>query len=188
MINNNLTYFDYLKNRSKVSFLYRKHVLYPKLNSFLSGPTLDIGCGIGDFLTFKPSATGVDIDSAAVEWCNNLGLNAIQMEVDVLPFSDKSFNGVILDNVLEHLADPKPLLTEISRVTKSNGILIIGVPGKKGYASDSDHKNYYGEEALTALMRRFSFTKVSTFGMPVYIPILSKILRQYCLYGIYKAQ
>ena len=188
MINNNPTYFEYLKNRSQVSFFYRKHVLYPKLESFLSGSTLDIGCGIGDFLSFRPTSVGVDVDSAAVEWCSNLGLNAIQMEIDVLPFSDKSFNGIVLDNVLEHLANPKPLLTEISRVIERNGVVIIGVPGIKGYAGDSDHKIYYDEKALTALMSKFGFEKVTSFGMPVSIPLLSKILRQYCLYGIYKVQ
>jgi SAM-dependent methyltransferase len=188
MINNNPSYFEYLKNRSKVSFFYRKHILYPKLSNYLSGSTLDIGCGIGDFLSFWPSSVGVDIDPAAVEWCNNLGLNAIQMEIDLLPFADHSFKGIILDNVLEHLANPNPLLTEISRVIEKNGVVIIGVPGIKGYASDSDHKNYYDETMLTVLMNNFGFSKVSTFGMPVSIPFLSNFLRQYCLYGIYKAK
>lgn len=187
MINNNSTYFEYLKKRSKVSFLYRKYILYPKLNSFLSGSTLDIGCGIGDFLSFRPSTIGVDIDLVAVKWCKDIGLNAIQMEIDSLPFSENSFSGIVLDNVLEHLENPKPLLNDILRVIKSDGIVIIGVPGIKGYASDSDHKNYYNEDNLTALMSEFGFKKVSTFGMPVSIPILTKVMRQYCLYGVYRA-
>uniref|UniRef100_UPI004047A7E1 class I SAM-dependent methyltransferase n=1 Tax=Algoriphagus sp. TaxID=1872435 RepID=UPI004047A7E1 len=188
MINNNPSYFEYLKNRSRISFFYRKHILYPKLSRFLSGSTLDIGCGIGDFLSFRPYSVGVDIDPAAVEWCNNLGLNAKQMEVDVLPFADQSFKSIILDNVLEHLANPNPLLKEISRVIEKNGVVIIGVPGIKGYASDSDHKKYYDETILTDLMNNFGFSKVSTFGMPVSFQLLSNLLRQYCLYGIYKSK
>ena len=103
-------YFDYLMQRSRLGSLYRRHVLYPRLVRRLRGRMLDVGCGIGDMLAFRPDSVGVDINQRTVEYCRQRGLTAHRMDVDRLPFDDGTFDSVLLDNVLEHIAEPAALL------------------------------------------------------------------------------
>jgi len=182
----NKKYSEYLKTRSKLSYFYRHKILYPKLNKSLEGTTLDVGCGIGDFLSFKKDAIGIDINTELVEICKTKGLNACIMEENKIPFGKSSFDSVVLDNVLEHIDNPKKIIQEIKRVLKRNKILIIGVPGKFGYTKDDDHKIFYSKYDLVKLLSNYSFKLEKIFGMPVNINFLENFLRQYCVYGIFR--
>ena len=179
-------YFSYLQNRSQLGLFYRKWLLYPKINKNLPGKTLDIGCGIGDFLSYRKDANGTDINPKLVEWCQSLGMNVTQMNVDELPFESGSYDSILLDNVLEHIVDPAPLLKEINRTLSSNGILVVGVPGKAGYACDADHKVFYSKDKLIETVEQYGFNKSSLFAMPLDIGWLENKLTQYCVYGVFQ--
>lgn len=178
-------YFRYLASRSRIGWLYRRWWLYPRLSRYLTDQVLDVGCGMGDMLVFRPGTTGVDINPRTIAWCQQRGLDARLMQPDILPFPSHSFNSVVLDNVLEHLVDPVPLLGEIRRVLVPNGRVVVGVPGRRGFQSDSDHKVFYDESSLRALLARFAFFPFRMFYMPVYWPWLDERLSQYCLYGVF---
>lgn len=178
-------YFNYLRSRSVLGLLYRRYWLYPRLVRVLRGRVLDVGCGIGDFLKFRPETVGADINRYVIESCCRRGLDARLMTADVLPFPDDSFDCVVMDNVLEHIYEPRPLLGEITRVLRPNGCLLIGVPGLRGYACDSDHKVFYAEDSLDELMRHSGYSKDKTFYTPVKSEWLDRVLPQYCLYGVY---
>ncbi|MDG6256467.1 MAG: methionine biosynthesis protein MetW [Methanomicrobiaceae archaeon] len=70
---------------------------------------IDLGCGRGEFLELMAEkgihAMGVDIDPDMVEFCHSKGLDVIQM--DALTYlqnaADKSFDGIFIDQVVEHL-------------------------------------------------------------------------------------
>jgi SAM-dependent methyltransferase len=176
-------YSTYLRSRSSLGKLYRERWLYPRLCRLLKGATLDVGCGIGDMLAFRPEAVGVDINEHNVSYCRQHGLDAHLMPIDELPFAEATFDSVLLDNVLEHIADPSPLLKEIRRVLRKGGHVVIGVPGLRGQAADLDHKVFYDEESLRRLASRHGF-KVEQF---MYVPLwrsmfLSRRLRQYCVF------
>ena len=178
-------YFRYLQSRSSLGLLYREKLLYPKLSRFVLGKVLDVGCGIGDFLKFQDGCVGVDINRAAVEYCQSKGQQAYLMNADEIPFENGYFDTVVMDNVLEHIAEPGLLIHEITRVLCSTGRLIIGVPGIKGYAADDDHKVFYELQHVDELISKFGFSKFISFGMPLNMPILSAYLRQYCLYAVF---
>ena len=178
-------YFSYLRKRSFIGFFYRKFWLYPILRSQLLGQVLDVGCGIGDFLASRPASVGVDINPLAVEWCKKRGLNAELMKVNSLPFEDGNFDCIVLDNVLEHLSEPHELLLEINRVLVSGGRLLVGVPGKSGYACDPDHKVFYDEMGLECLMLSLGFDFKKIFYMPLKNKWLAEHIPQYCIYGIF---
>ena len=186
---NNSEYASYLKGRSLLGSVYRRFYLYPKLDRFLKGRILDIGCGVGDFLAYKKQIIGVDINPFNVDYCVQRGLNALLMDADKLPQSDESFDVVVLDNVLEHINDPFPILAEIRRVLDLEGRLVVGVPGLKGYASDADHKVYYDEALLEDVAIKSSF-RIKEY---VYAPLfkskyLSGKMSQYCIYSVWVPQ
>ena len=95
------------------------------------GPILDIGCGDGLLLSLLTEkgliAEGVDISDQAVTRCRERGLVAQVYDPSrPLPFPDETFESVTLLDVLEHVYDPKALLAEAARVSRS--AVIIGVP------------------------------------------------------------
>ena len=81
-------YYRYLKNVSWKGAMYRKYLLYPRLNKYCGEQVLDVGCGTGAFLQSLPRSRGVDINMHCVEHCKKLGLNAELMIEDKLDFSD----------------------------------------------------------------------------------------------------
>ena len=181
-------YYKYLMSRSHVGKIYRKFWLYPRLYGRLQGLTLDIGCGIGDFLEYKQDAFGTDINERNIQHCIDRGLNAKLMAVNVLPFGNEEFHSVLLDNVIEHILDPIPLLSETHRVLKPEGVVLVGVPGVQGWKSDSDHKKEYNENQLVECMQIAGFDHLEMFHTPLWkSDWLSRNIRQYCIYGLFTA-
>jgi len=182
-------YGEYLMRRSRMSSFYRRHLLYPRICRRLRGRTIDVGCGIGDFLQFRPNTIGVDINAHTVAYCKSRGLDARLMDPDVLPFEYASFDSALMDNVLEHIAEPTALLRELRRVLRPGGVVLIGVPGLLGWDCDSDHKVRYDEASLTAKMAACDFAPVEVFHTPLWQSAwLSRYLRQYCIFGLYQAR
>ena len=179
-------YSNYLQKRRKLSFFYRNQILYPSLNKYLEGKTLDVGCGIGDFLSFKKNSVGVDINPELVEFCRGKGLEAKIMKVNSIPFQNSTFESVILDNVLEHISEPKPIINEIKRVLKKDKNLVVGVPGKSGYSRDKDHKVFYSKNDLINFMDKHNLKLEKIFGMPLNFSFIQNFMTQYCVYGIFK--
>lgn len=178
-------YYEYLKGCRWTGRLYHRFFLYPRLAKHLSGSVIDIGCGLGDFLAYRPGTVGIDINEKNVEHCVQRGLEAYVIQGNRFPFPDTSFDGALLDNVLEHLDNPTPLLSETRRVLKNGGTLLIGVPGQRGFSFDPDHKVYYDRGRLLEAVRPFGFREIRHFYAPFRWSCLELRLRQYCLYSIF---
>ena len=185
MISSPQEYFRYLASRSRLGLLYRNCWLYPRICSHLTGRVLDVGCGIGDFLRFRKQTTGTDINPDTVQYCKSRGLDVVLMNVDRLPFQSERFDGVLLDNVLEHIGVPKLLLEEVYRVLKPTGTLMVGVPGRAGYLRDHDHKVFYSYDELVTTLLAHGFICNTVFFMPIESTVLDRLLPQYCLYATF---
>jgi SAM-dependent methyltransferase len=178
-------YSEYLQGRSLKGLWYRRLWLYPRLRRYLKGRVLDVGSGIGDFLRGCPGSVGVDVNPHLVEWCREQGLDVRLMTEGNLPFAEHSVDGVNLDNVLEHIEEPAPLLREIHRVLRPGGVFVVGVPGPRGFETAPDHKVFYDEAKLVQVIGAAGFAPHRVFHMPVPSKLLYYRMPQYCLYGVF---
>jgi len=97
---------------------------------------LDIGCGWGQDLTGLLEISknielyGIEIDDEKIAACQqkNITIFKINCEKDRIPVDDNFFDVIIINQVLEHTKEIFFICSEISRVLKKQGILIIGVP------------------------------------------------------------
>jgi SAM-dependent methyltransferase len=93
----------------------------------LSGKLLDVGCGSKPYekLFQVDQYLGLDIDSAQ---SRARAFADYFYDGSVFPFGDASFDSVLCNQVLEHVFNPDQLLSEIYRVLKPNGALLLTVP------------------------------------------------------------
>ncbi|MBI5075472.1 MAG: class I SAM-dependent methyltransferase [Nitrospirae bacterium] len=159
-------YFAYLSERSFVRILLRRLFMMPIVR-FFKGRVLDIGSGIGEFLSYYPEAVGVDINADCVAQCRNKGLACVQADVAHLPFDADLFEGVLLNNVLEHLNDADSLFHEIRRVLRDNGRLVIELPGSKGFAHDKTHVRFWGKNDIVPYLAGLGFCDICISYFPI---------------------
>ncbi|MCL2818392.1 MAG: class I SAM-dependent methyltransferase [Actinomycetia bacterium] len=107
---------------------------------------LEVGCGRGAFLfavaDFFPQAqlTGIDISSKAIAAArqnrfpgfSNTSIAWHLASVDKMMFADGTYDIVFAGKTMHHWEDKQAGLSEISRVLKDNGILILGDPFTDG--------------------------------------------------------
>ncbi len=102
---------------------------------------LDIGCGTGVFLrplaeSIDPSCRIVGIDNSEIMISEAIkrveGLNLpVEYRVDdahALDIADESFDRCYANFVLMHLQRPKQALSEIKRVLRSDGLIVVDEP------------------------------------------------------------
>ncbi|MBI2673310.1 class I SAM-dependent methyltransferase [Candidatus Woesearchaeota archaeon] len=162
----------YLENKESEARILERRINFIKKHKS-KGKLLDVGCSIGTFLAIAKKhgfdAYGIDINKSAVEYAKNLGLNA---EVkDLSSFKDKSFDIVILNDVLEHVENPIKMLKDIKRIMKEDGILEISTPnigsilanisGKKWlHIKPNEHLYYFSPKTLAKILELSSFNLV----------------------------
>ncbi|MDP2277375.1 MAG: methyltransferase domain-containing protein [Nitrospirota bacterium] len=84
-----------------------------------------------------------------------------------LPFSADFFDGILLNNILEHLEKPDDAFSEIKRVLKNDGKLLIELPGKKGFYYDKTHVKFWGKDETISFLRENGFHDISSGYFPV---------------------
>ncbi|MEZ6122034.1 MAG: class I SAM-dependent methyltransferase [Planctomycetaceae bacterium] len=99
---------------------------------------LDLGCFDGALTRGYADAgartvTGVDIDTAAVESARRTyGSDAVRFDVcdtTSIPLDNESVDVIFCYDVMEHVAQPAPVLAECARVLRSGGKMLIGTWG-----------------------------------------------------------
>ena len=179
-------YANYLENISIKGKIYRKFFYFPKLYRCLKGKKLEVGCGTGGFLEVYNDVIGIDINPECIKICKQKNLNVTHMEIDKINFNDNEFDSILIDNVLEHLEKPENLISEMKRVLTPSGIVVVSVPGAKGFLWDKDHKKNYNKIELEKIFCQQGFTTQKIFYTPFKSKILDTQMRQYCLHGIFK--
>lgn len=89
---------------------------------------LDIGCGSSRIIVDLPSAVGFDILRYKLRWLKHRHSKVIQGDCNQLPFSPREFSTVINSEVIEHIPKATEVFSEMWRVLRPGGVLIIGTP------------------------------------------------------------
>jgi SAM-dependent methyltransferase len=103
------------------------------------GALLEFGCGRGFPLTRLLGARfaqrcATDIDDIAR---HDIPSNVVfeRCTADNVPFGDEQFDVVVIRSVLEHVEEPAKTFTELARVTKPGGRVLMNLPNKWDYVS-----------------------------------------------------
>lgn len=146
----------YIPNNLKFELCsrYMAHIIVSEYSGIISenskGHILDCGCGqVPYYLIYKnyvKQVTCIDWDVADIEH------DYLDYKVDLnkpLTFSeDNQFDTILLADVLEHIYEPKQLLSELSRILKPNGRLMVFVPFYYWVHSEPYDYQRYTEFAL----------------------------------------
>jgi len=112
------------------------------------------GEGYGSHLISQEakSVVGVDIDVKTIEHArekyNRDNLSFQVGDVLNLPVEDSRFDVVVCFETIEHLADHPRLMTELKRVLKPDGLLLMSSPDKSSYSDQTGYDNPFHVKEL----------------------------------------
>lgn len=135
---------------------------------------LDIasGEGYGSNLLSKyaQNVIGVDIsEDAIIHAQKNYSSKNLCFQIGSvlnIPFEQQVFDVVVSFETIEHISDHRKMISEIKRVLKSNGLLIISTPERAVYSDQANHfnpyheKELYEEEFVQILSEQFQFIQL----------------------------
>ncbi len=113
---------------------------------------LDVACGEGYGAAMVAETAfkvvGVDLSADVIQHAkNNYGHHAnlqfITASCECLPFSDASFDLAISFETIEHIEQQKEFISELTRVLRPDGVLILSSPNKRLYSDAHDYHNEF---------------------------------------------
>ena len=98
---------------------------------------LDLGAGAGvvhqmNFRGLAGRVCGIDLDPRIITQNRYLD-EALHGRAEAIPYPSSTFDLVIADNVMEHIADPHGVYREVYRVLKPGGRFLFKTPNKWHY-------------------------------------------------------
>ncbi|HFU76308.1 MAG TPA: class I SAM-dependent methyltransferase [Arcobacter sp.] len=145
------------------------NILKLELPSLKKKRVLDIGCGDGvlSYLISKEGAvvSGIDYSGIAIEFAKEktkgLDINYVQGSAYALPFDDDSFDIIVSSDVIEHLEDVPKYLSEINRVVRDGGSVVLSTPIRyTEHPLDKEHVvEWFKDEYKEVIAQQFDDNK-----------------------------
>jgi ubiquinone/menaquinone biosynthesis C-methylase UbiE len=142
---------------------------------------LDVGCGYGAYTRALSEegldCVGCDLNLSYLREAKSQGL-AVAAVDSVLPFRDRSFDSVLLFEVIEHVPLLETILSECFRVARRN--VLITVPNSEdielmkandvtyAHMLSTDHVNFFSAESLQKLLSAYGRDLVIERSDPIY--------------------
>lgn len=142
------------------------HQAIPFLPDVTGKRVLDMGSGVGTFSRYLAErgaeVVAADFSAVAVRYAKDVVLkdtpnaSAVVADIHRIPFDDESFDVTICSSTLEHVINPKQAMSELRRVTKRGGTLLILMP------------NYFGTAGILRVLKRLrGKNEFAEIGQPI---------------------
>jgi len=137
------------------------------------GPVLDVGCGSSRIIgALQNGSVALDPLMRKLRYARKFSTLLVRGSGFELPFADNSFPCVLCSQVIEHVPKESPILTELCRVLKPGGRLVLGTPDYANWqwvwteklygffapgAYADEHISHYTRKELIDLFRQRGF-------------------------------
>jgi ubiquinone/menaquinone biosynthesis C-methylase UbiE len=139
-------------SRFKTVVVNRRLRYFKELLQKKNARVLEVGCGDGSLLAgLKMKNPGLDaegIDVAlgmdTISRCKKLGINVSRISVEETELTEASLDLIIMNQVIEHVADPQAVMKKLAKALKPGGFISIETPDRDGYDRKLFRKSLWG--------------------------------------------
>jgi SAM-dependent methyltransferase len=136
---------------------------------------LEIGFGSVTVLQAARNAkwdtSGIEVSIGAIEHARELGFDVFQGELVQAEFPAEQFDVVVASEILEHVSEPGPLLSEIRRVLRPGGVLWATTPNvdslacrllKQNWSAvrPPEHLQLFSRKGMASILKANGFAKI----------------------------
>ncbi|MCX8029504.1 MAG: class I SAM-dependent methyltransferase [Brevinematales bacterium] len=192
-----ISFYSYVDERSiKGSHLVwdrrlkRLMEIYKKENNSYPRTILDVGCSFGGFLEraklFGLEPYGIEISEYAYTYAVQRGLTVFKGDVSNVCLDQNKFDMITMIEVIEHLEDPRRVITKLYNSTTKGGLILIQTANMNGLQSKfwgnkyhyylPGHLHYFTNKTLRRLLFDVGYKKVYEF-YPVEFGLFPKLVK-----------
>ncbi len=142
-----------------------------------TGTLLEIGSGVSPISDGLKNVILTDISAEAMKYLKSTGVaqKAFAMSATELCFKDESISTVVCSEVIEHIQEDRKALSEMSRVLKKGGTLILTVPLHPYFFFwDDRFVKHYRRYEVDSLLKQLSDQGFGSFRLSKVTAILDK--------------
>jgi len=167
-------YSDYVRNKHLYVNLFNR-----RLDEILHytngrrGRLLDVGCALGILLELARlrgwEVQGVDVSEYATGIARDYyNLDVLTCQLADAAYPDGHFDVVVMDDLIEHVADPTALVLEARRILTPGGLLTINTPNRAGlwhllmgrrwfHYRQTEHTFFFSPKVISRLLVQHGF-------------------------------
>ena len=157
------------------------------------GRLLDIGCSNGSFVYAANrrgwDGCGIELETGSYNLARRHGVEVYNRELSESAFPENCFSAVTMWQVLEHVRDPKPLVSEIVRVLKPGGVFALSTPNIEsigwwllredwGAVEPQVHLHLFRPDGLSRLVNACGLETRSIQTMDILPATVKRVLRK----------
>lgn len=137
------------------------------------GRLLDVGCALGILLELARlrgwEVYGVDVSAYATDIARDYyNLDVLTGQLADAAYPDGHFDVVVMDDLIEHVADPTALVIEAGRVLAPGGLLTLNTPNRAGlwhllmgqrwfHYRQTEHTFFFSPPVISRLLEQYGF-------------------------------